>query len=62
MLLTWVVGRAGAPCTIQRRWTRRYLNHGKEPAGWNCVGRFKPGKGGCIKRHSDAFFVFYPAD
>jgi hypothetical protein len=58
----WVVGGGGVGCKFQRRWTKRYLEHGDEPRGWRCVGRSRPGHGGCNEKGGDAFFVFYPPD
>ena len=58
----WIVGGAGAGCRFQRRWTKHYIEHGDEPSGWNCVGRSRPGHGGCNEKGGDGFFVFYPPD
>jgi hypothetical protein len=41
-----------------RSWTRRYVTARREPRGWDC--RYRGGRGGCDKRASRAFFIFYP--
>jgi hypothetical protein len=55
------VGGAGVGCGFQRRWTKRFLRRDREPSGWNCH-LSSAYSGGCDKRRSKAFFVFYPPD
>lgn len=55
------VGGAGVGCGFQRRWTKRFLRRDREPSGWDC--RLSSAySGGCDRRGSRDFFVFYPPD
>lgn len=56
-----VGGSPGVDCDFQRRWTKRFLRGGNEPGGWNCHKSSRT-SGGCDKRRSAKFFVFYPSD
>ena len=57
---TFIVGGGGVGCRFMRRWAGRYLSTRDEPRGWNC--HYRGASGGCDKRRSRAFFVFYPPD
>jgi hypothetical protein len=59
---TVVVGGAGVGCKFMRSWTKRLMRGtNREPAGWNCKVRSRT-SGGCDRRHSRDFFIYYPPD
>ncbi len=58
---TWIVGGDGAKCKFQRRWSKRYLEKGDAPRGWDCRGNDVHG-GGCDETRGAGFFIFYPPD
>jgi hypothetical protein len=54
------VDGSGVRCNFMLFWTDRFLDHGGEPRGWNCVDLGDGG--GCDKRRSKAFFEYYALD
>lgn len=59
---TWIVGGTGTSCKKMKRWTRSMLRGKGRPKGWKCHKRGKGSNqsGGCDKRRSTAFFIYYP--
>lgn len=60
---TYTVGGSdGRPkCRFMRNSAKRWIRADNEPKGWNCR-RSSRRSGGCDKKRSDKFFIYYPPD
>ena len=55
------LGGKHVKCGFARYWARRYLRHGRQPAGWSCSDRFFE-VGNCHRRMGEALFQWYVQD